>query len=219
MAEKGILEGEEVRANLLSYHSTQTKRVCRSTLAAEAAHLAEAVEAGDWLIVLLAEVEHGRIDLKHWESLVEDRERVYVTDAQSVYDYLKKDSNSTSSDKRMAIEGALLRETVRRRGAHVRWIDGEQNMADILTKAGADKTVLFDYLKTGRLSLVQNQRNKETKEKKRMQRQNRRKVVKDTGHREKMLDERIKRLAEEMRAKKEASSEEEAERVQVNKEK
>ena len=219
VAEKGILEGEEVRANLLSYHSTQTKRVCRSTLAAEAAHLAEAVEAGDWLIVLLAEVEHGRIDLKHWESLVEDRERVYVTDAQSVYDYLKKDSNSTSSDKRMAIEGALLRETVRRRGAHVRWIDGEQNMADILTKAGADKTVLFDYLKTGRLSLVQNQRNKETKEKKRMQRQNRRKVVKDTGHREKMLDERIKRLAEEMRAKKEASSEEEAERVQVNKEK
>lgn len=219
VAEKGILEGKEVRANMISYHSTQTKRVCRSTLAAEAAHLAEAVEAGDWLIVLLAEVEHGRIDLKHWESIVESRPRVYVTDAQSVYDYLKKDSSSTSSDKRMAIEGALLRETVRRRGAHVRWIDGEQNMADILTKAGTDKTVLFDYLKTGKLSLVQNERNKEVKEKKRKQRQDRRKVVKDTAHKEKMLDDRIKKLAEEMRQRNAASSEDEADGVQVNKEK
>ena len=119
----------------------------------------------------------------------------------------------------MAIEGALLRETVRRRGAHVRWIDGEQNMADILTKAGTDKTVLFDYLKTGKLSLVQNERNKEVKEKKRKQRQNRRKVVKDTAHKERMLDDRIKKLAEEMRQRNAASSEEEAGGGQANKEK
>jgi len=71
------------------------------------------MEAGDWLAVLLDEALHGEQDLKRWDRIVEQRKRVYVTDSQSVFDYLHKDSTSTSSDKRMAIEGALLRETVR----------------------------------------------------------------------------------------------------------
>ena len=99
-----------------AYHSCQTKRVCRSTLTAEASHLSEAVEAGDWSAVLLDEALHGKQNLKQWDRIVEARCRIYVTDSQSVYDYLHKDSTSTSSDKRMAIEGALLRETVRREG-------------------------------------------------------------------------------------------------------
>ena len=47
IANPEILQDGYVRANILSFHSGQTKRVCRSTLAAEASHLAEAVEAGD----------------------------------------------------------------------------------------------------------------------------------------------------------------------------
>ena len=85
---------------------------------------------------------------------MEERPRIYVTDARSVFDYLGKDSTSTSSDRRMALEGALLRETVRRRNAAVRWIDGEQNMANILTKAKADMNVLFEFLRDGKICLV-----------------------------------------------------------------
>ena len=40
VANKGLLHGEAVRANIIGFHSSQTKRVCRSTLAAEASHLA-----------------------------------------------------------------------------------------------------------------------------------------------------------------------------------
>ena len=43
-----VLDDKPARANVLGFHSGVTKRVCRSTLAAEASHLAEAVEAGDW---------------------------------------------------------------------------------------------------------------------------------------------------------------------------
>ena len=68
---------------------------------------------------------------------------MYVTDTRSVYDYPSKDSHTISNDKRMAIEGALLRETVRRKEAFVRWIDGGQNMADVLTKLRAETAVLF----------------------------------------------------------------------------
>ena len=76
------------------------------------------------------------------------------------------------------IEGALLRETLRRPGAEVRWIDGEQNLADILTKRRVDKGLLMEFMRTGLLSLVQTEANKELKEKKRAQRQARKKVVK-----------------------------------------
>ena len=43
-------EGKSAQANILSFHSGQAKRVCR--LAAEASHLAEAIEAGDWCCCL-----------------------------------------------------------------------------------------------------------------------------------------------------------------------
>ena len=54
----------------------------RSTLAVEAARLAEAVEAGGWLAVLLHEAFHEDLDLKQWEKVVEARSRAYVTDTR-----------------------------------------------------------------------------------------------------------------------------------------
>ena len=98
-----------------------------------------------------------------------------------MFDYLQRDANSTSSDKRMAIEGALLRETVRKPKSHVRWIDGQQNLANVLTKAGADKSIFHQFLRDGLLSLVQTEENRLLKEKKRVERQNRKKVVQATG--------------------------------------
>ena len=175
VANAEILEGKEARANIIGYHSSQTKRVCRSTLAAEASHLAEAVEAGDWAIVLLEEALTGQVDLKNWDKLIEKRSRAYATDARSVFDYLAKDTTSTSSDKRMAIEGALLRETVRTdNNAHVRWIDGQQNIANVLTKANAEKDTRKGFMRTGyMMSLVQTEANQRLKERKPEERQRR----------------------------------------------
>ncbi|CAE7206636.1 unnamed protein product [Symbiodinium sp. CCMP2456] len=177
LANKGILEGKQVKANVLAFNSGQTKRVCRSTLAAEASHLAEAVEAGDWIIVVLEEALTGKVDLQNWPEVIQQRQRIYVTDARSVYDYLQKDATSTSSDKQMAIEGALLRETVRQPGADVKWIDGQQNMSNVLTKSGADKEGLKEFLRTGLIGLTQSEANRKLKAKQQEQRA-KRKVVK-----------------------------------------
>ena len=54
--------------------------------AAEASHLSEAVEAGDWM--LLEEALSGKLDLRS----IQQRPRVYVTDARSAYDYLQRDA-------------------------------------------------------------------------------------------------------------------------------
>ena len=93
-----------------------------------------------------------------------------MTDAQSVYDYLTKDGTSQSKDKRMAIEGALLRETMRQPGASARWIDGLQNIADVLTKIGADKVYFWKTMRDSRFSLVQDAGCAAIKETKRAQR-------------------------------------------------
>ena len=54
----------------------------------------------------------------------------------------------------MAIEGAVLRETLRSPGTALRWIDGSQNRADVLTKLGVDKTYLYKVLREVRWTLV-----------------------------------------------------------------
>ena len=87
-------------------------------------------------------------------------------DARSVYDYLQKDATSTSTDNRMAIEGALLRETCRKPRSHVRWIEWLQNIANVLTKQNAEKDTLWQFLRDGLMSLQQTEQNRKLKEKK-----------------------------------------------------
>ena len=120
-----------------------------------------------------------------------------MTDAKSVYDYLSRDGTTTSTDKRMAIEGALLREAVRRPNAYVRWIDGLQNIADVLTKAGTDKTVLHEFLRTGNIGLVQTEQNRKVKEQKQLERQRRKQVKQlDDGKQVRAAERRAKVAAE-----------------------
>eukprot|EP00435_Cladocopium_sp_Y103_P025818 s3297_g6.t1 len=198
LANPEIMDDQPARANVLAFHSGVTKRVCRSTLAAEASHLAEAVEAGDWCIVLLEEALTGDIDLRNWPEVIQRRKRVYVTDARSVYDYLHRDATSTSTDKRMAIEGALLRETVRQKNAFSRWIDGMQNISNVLTKANAEKDSLREFLRSGMTSLVQTERNKEIKAKKKLERQRRSEKLNKSEKKAEQSALRRKAVAEEV---------------------
>jgi hypothetical protein len=116
----------------------------------------------------------------------------------SVYDYLQKDGSGHSSDKRMAIEGALLKETIRRPLASVRWIDGLQNISDILTKANADKTYFRQVLKDATFTLVQDSYSADVKDKKKKQRDARKTVLKDSGMKDAAREARRAALAEEV---------------------
>ncbi|CAK9062808.1 unnamed protein product [Durusdinium trenchii] len=147
---------------------------------------------------LKLEALSGELNLKDWPAVIQRRKRVYVTDARSVYDCLQKDATSTSTDKRMALEGALLREIVRQPQAFVRWIDGMQNVANVLTKSGAEKDTLREFLREGMMSLVQSEANKKIKEKKGADRHRRSvELDKPTKKREANVQRRRK-LAEEL---------------------
>lgn len=183
-------------------------------MAAEASHLAEAVEAGDWCCCLLEEALRGNLNLKDWPSVMHRRQRAYVTDARSVFDYLRKDATSTPTDKRMAIEGELLRETVRQPNACVKWIDGMQNIANVLTKANAEKDTLKAFLRDGVTSLVQSEANKLLKEKKRQERQRCNAKKKKAEKKQETNADRRKKLAAELRDDDDADTSESSDRKQ-----
>ena len=155
LTDKAILNDETVPIAVLDWKTGMTDRVCRSTLAAEASHLANAVEAVDWATIVLQEILKGKLNLKRWQEAATATPRFWATDCKSVYDYLTKEGTSMSKDKRMAIEGALLKETLRSPGTTLRWIDGSQNIADVLTKLGVDKAYLDRVLRSATWSLVQ----------------------------------------------------------------
>ena len=50
----------------------------------------------------------------------------------------------------MAIEGALLKKSLARPNKELKWIDGSQNIADVLTKRGLDKSYARKVAKEGR---------------------------------------------------------------------
>lgn len=55
----------------------------------------------------------------------------------------------------------------------MKWVDGMQNIADVLTKANTDKETLRIFMQDGMMNLVQSDENKAMKEKKRPERQRR----------------------------------------------
>ena len=98
-------------------------------------------------------------------------------------------------------EGALPRETVRRPGAHVRWIDGLRNIANVLTKHNAEKETLREFLRTGMLTLQQSEQNKQVKEKQREARQATAKAQREDRSLHNQLRKERKKLSAETRAK------------------
>ena len=198
LADEAILQDKSVPVAILDWKSGMTQRVCRSTLAAEAAHLANAVEIVDWTAVLLRETLRTYVDLRNWQLEARAVHRFWATDAKSVFDYCTKEGTSMSKDKRMAIEGALLREVLREERTTLRWIDGSQNVADVLTKLGVDKQCLFKVQRDAKWSLVQDPAAAAAKAKKAAKRTVRREVL------EKQRDVRYsaarKQRAEELQA-------------------
>ena len=133
--------------------SNIVRRVCRSTIQAEAYTLQAGVEDGDVLRAAVADL-FGALDLKRWEaSAAKFMRQIWFTDCKSLEETLKNPKCSKHSDKRLSIEIASLRQDLwRKKGEKagdpyeedyrpsdefltdaVRWIDTDVMVADPLT--------------------------------------------------------------------------------------
>ena len=121
-------------ANPALWHSGLLKRVVRSSLAAEISQAALSLEEGDSRRALLAEMALKTFSLAGWLPAVSIWRLILVLDSRTGYDLLN--GTALGEDKRLAIDIAATKQALQEDGAErmVRWVPGEELIADDLTK-------------------------------------------------------------------------------------
>lgn len=117
----------KIRGNIVHWSSIKCKRITRSVLASEIYAMAHGVD--------IAIAIGGTIDMIMERLSMPKVPIVVCTDSRSLYECLVK--LGTTKEKRLMIDIMALREAYERRELmDIRWIDGRDNPADSMTKAG-----------------------------------------------------------------------------------
>ena len=92
------------------------------------------MEEADFLRALLAEMLHQDFQLKSWITVVSKWRQILVMDSRTGYDLLNR--QALGEDKRLAIDISAMRQALQEDGGArcVRWVPGEELIADGLTK-------------------------------------------------------------------------------------
>ena len=127
----------ENNASIVNWKANKIKRVCRSTLAAEAMALVEGLEECLYLKEVLRE-------------LGIDPSILAFTDSKSLRDSIY--STKLADDKRLRIDIASLQQLCEQKKIEeIKWCPSEMMLANVLTKRGASATQLLDVMRLGSL--------------------------------------------------------------------
>lgn len=142
---------------LLEAYSGSIKRVCRSTLAAEANAFLMGTEAGDYVRSLLLELKNPGLNIREVESELSRPLLVALTDAKSLESTIVKDAGQPS-DKRVKILVSQIKEILgytnyEDSNQQAVWCDTAQMLADVLTKHGCEREPLLNVMATSRWTL------------------------------------------------------------------
>jgi len=127
------------KANIVHWSWVKCKRVTRSVLASELYAMAHGFDIGTAVKSTIERLLQIELPL------------VLCTDSRSLYDCLVK--LGTTQEKRLMIDVMCLRQSYERREiAEVKWIDGDSNPADAMTKTKSS-TSLRQLIDTNHLRL------------------------------------------------------------------
>ena len=142
--ESKLQDGHESQWCPAVWRSHRLTRAVGSTLAAEAQSMCIASGTAEWILLLLAEVLDGPLDVRSCRDVLKRRRPLLVTDCKSLYDHLTSPSSPTSiEDKRTSIDVVIIRESCRSMEAFVRWVPTNRMLADAFTKDAGDPTDLL----------------------------------------------------------------------------
>eukprot|EP00435_Cladocopium_sp_Y103_P020594 s2229_g5.t1 len=126
------------------WKSFKLSRAVGSTLAAEAQAMVAATGTLEWISLILAEALDGIGDIREYVQHLKTRPPVVVTDCKSLFDHLISVSSPTSvEDRRTSIDIVILRQSISRLCASIRWVPTNRMLADSLTKSAGDPTDLL----------------------------------------------------------------------------
>jgi hypothetical protein len=127
------------KANIVHWSSVKCKRITRSVLASELYAMAHGFDIGAAI--------KATVELQLNISLP----LILCTDSKSIYECLVK--LGTTQEKRLMIDVMCLRQSYERREiAEVKWIDGDSNPADAMTKS-KPSSALKRLIDTNRIEL------------------------------------------------------------------
>ena len=133
-----------VPVSVLSWQSMKIKMVVRSSLAAETCCMSTCQEHLDWMRTLWELMTRSGIVLENYEQFLTARPSILVTDCKIFHDATHKEGAApASTDKRLAIELAIVKAKAASGETDLRWIVARYQIADCLTKhASRSGTVL-----------------------------------------------------------------------------
>jgi len=133
----------DLRGNLLHYSSTKSKRITRSVLASEIYGMVGGV---DMAIAINTTIRMITTQLGFPPTPI-----IVCTDSYSLYECLVK--LGTTKEKRLMIDVMAIRQSYERRElTEIRWINGQDNPADAMTK-GTPNRALEKFIDTNQLTI------------------------------------------------------------------
>ena len=167
--------------NTVEFQSTTITRIVRSTMAAESASLAQAVDRQLYLRLLIECMLYGEPDLtKDWRMHLKIPGLV-VTDAKSMCDHLGK-SGSIPTERHTLIDVLVARNLHGQGAVRLFWLPNKHMLADVLTEAVSPNDVYVKYRDQGLFSLMPTAQQEEEETKRMALRQGQRHRAKDKKH-------------------------------------
>ena len=155
---KGMNDGAVQQWTPAYWRSYRLPRVVNSTLSAEAQAMSTATGMLEWILLLLSEALDGPCNLRSCWQYASQRCSMALTDCKSLFDHLVSKSSPTLEDKRTALDVVIVRESLGRVNANLRWIPTDRMIADALTKETAEAIdLLRACLRTGQYQISDEQ--------------------------------------------------------------
>ena len=137
LMEKQAVEGGKGRFSVLSWSSRKLKRVARSSTSAEVQMLGNGLDTHEFTTLAYMDTcRTAKMDLRDADRYLCQEPSFVVSDSRNAYDGLAKVETSGlhMEENRTAIELLGVKERLAQACVTIKWVDGDQELADCLTK-------------------------------------------------------------------------------------
>ena len=137
LMKREVLDGCKSPFHILSWSSRRLRRVARSSTSAEVQMSANALDSHEFAKLAYFDLmSFSRVDLRKTDDYLSSIPSCMVCDAKNIYDGVVKVETSGlhMEEKRTAIELLAIKERLQQANVSLKWVNGDQELADGLTK-------------------------------------------------------------------------------------
>ena len=133
-----IEAGYAMKLTVVDWCSKKLQRICRSSLSAESQAATQAIDALEWTKVFWAAMVWPGISIEEEATMKKVGTSPVLVDAKALFDAVLSFAPGLKlSEKRTAIEVAIMRDRLQAMGGKLKWLNSSQQLADGLTKVQA----------------------------------------------------------------------------------